>query len=152
QEAFGRMLRDLLKVLDLSEEMGEGDREEGEDEDKEPESGEDNAEESSEGQDSQEQSSEEQRGEGEESETSDQAQDADADQFDADADGEELTDAREPWRPNQSVLDNPEAFGYKVFSRAHDEEISAEQLSTPDELERLRTFLDKELRNLQGAV
>jgi cobaltochelatase CobT len=49
-------------------------------------------------------------------------------------------------------LDNPEAFGYKVFSRAHDEEVAAENLSTPDELERLRTFLDKELRNLQGAV
>ena len=63
-----------------------------------------------------------------------------------------MADAREPWRPNYNVLDNPEAFGYKVFSRTHDEEIAAENLSTPDELERLRTFLDKELRNLQGAV
>ena len=50
------------------------------------------------------------------------------------------------------MLDSPEAFGYKVFSKTHDEEIGAESLSTPDELERLRTFLDKELRNLQGAV
>ena len=82
----------------------------------------------------------------------DQAQDADADQFDADADSDEMADAREPWRPNFNVLDNPEAFGYKVFSRTHDEEIAAENLSTPDELERLRSFLDKELRNLQGAV
>jgi cobaltochelatase CobT len=63
-----------------------------------------------------------------------------------------MAEAREPWRPNQSVLDNPEAFGYKVFNRAHDEEIAADQLSTPDELERLRSFLDKELRNLSGAV
>ena len=63
-----------------------------------------------------------------------------------------MADAREPWRPNYNVLDNPEAFGYKVFSRDHDEEIGAENLSTPDELERLRTFLDKELRNLQSAV
>src|SRR5439155_1560224 len=47
---------------------------------------------------------------------------------------------------------NPEAFGYKVFNRAHDEEVAAETLSTADELERLRTFLDKELRSLQGAV
>ena len=60
------------------------------------------------------------------------------DQFDADADGDEMADAREPWRPNYNVLDNPEAFGYKVFSRAHDEEIAAESLSTPDELERLQ--------------
>ena len=28
-----------------------------------------------------------------------------------------------------SVLDNPEAFGYKVFTREFDEEVGAEQLS-----------------------
>jgi cobaltochelatase CobT len=151
QETFGRQLRDLLKVLDLSDELSEGEREEGEDDEQDPESGE-NADDNAEGQDSQDQASDEQRGEGEEGETSETSQDADADQFDADADGEEMADAREPWRPNYNVLDNPEAFGYKVFSRSHDEEIAAESLSTPDELERLRTFLDKELRNLQGAV
>ena len=44
QEAFGRMLRDLLKVLDLSEELSEGEKEEGEDEsEQEPESGDQNA-------------------------------------------------------------------------------------------------------------
>ena len=152
QETFGRQLRDLLKVLDLSDELAEGEREEGEDDEQDPESGEQNAEDNAEGQDSQDQASEDQRGEGEEGETSETAQDADADQFDADADGEEMADAREPWRPNYNVLDNPEAFGYKVFSRTNDEEIGAESLSTPDELERLRTFLDKELRNLSGAV
>jgi cobaltochelatase CobT len=152
QETFGRQLRDLLKVLDLSDELAEGEREEGEDDEQEPESGEQNSEETSEGQDSQDQASDDQRGEGEEGETSETSQDADADQFDADADGEEMADAREPWRPNYSVLDNPEAFGYKVFNRTHDEEVAAETLSTPDELERLRTFLDKELRNLSGAV
>src|SRR5262245_51214010 len=152
QETFGRQLRDLLKVLDLADELSEGEREEGEDDEQDPESGDQNAEETSEGQDGQDQASEEQRGEGEEGETSETTQDADADQFEADADGEEMADAREPWRPNFNVLDNPEAFGYKVFNRSHDEEIAAENLSTPDELERLRSFLDKELRNLQGAV
>src|SRR5215468_2582662 len=152
QATFGRQLRDLLRVLDLSDELSEGEREEGEDDDQDPENGDQNAEESSEGQDGQDQASEEQRGEGEEGETSETAQDADADQFEADADGEEMAEAREPWRPNYNVLDNPEAFGYKVFNRSHDEEVSAESLSTPDELERLRTFLDKELRSLQGAV
>src|SRR5215468_929088 len=151
QATFGRQLRDLLKVLDLSDELSEGDREEGEDDEQDPESGDQNAEESSEGQDGQDQASDEQRGEGEEGENS-ETQDADADQFEADSDGEEMAEAREPWRPNFNVLDNPEAFGYKVFNRSHDEEVSAESLSTPDELERLRTFLDKELRSLQGAV
>ena len=62
----------------------------------------------------------------EEGEPVDSAQDADTDQFDADEDSDEMAEAREPWRPNASVLDNPEAFGYKVFSRNHDEEIAAE--------------------------
>src|SRR5690606_4809082 len=65
---------------------------------------------------------------------------------------EETAETREPWRPNASVLDDPEKFGYRVFTRAFDEEIASEDLSTPDELERLRTFLDKELRSLSGAV
>jgi cobaltochelatase CobT len=149
QETFGRLLRNLLKVLELSEELSEGEQEEGEQEESE---GDQQSQEQNEGQEAQDQSGEDQRGEGEEGESSESAQDAEADEFDADADGEEMADAREPWRPNFNVLDDPEAFGYKVFSRAHDEEIAAENLSTPDELERLRTFLDKELRNLQGAV
>jgi len=152
QATFGRSLRDLLKSLNVSEELSDGEREEGEDDEQDPESGEQESKDSSEGQEPQDQDSDDQRGEGEEGETTDQAQDADADQFDADADSDEMADAREPWRPNFNVLDNPEAFGYKVFNRAHDEEIAAENLSTPDELERLRSFLDKELRNLQGAV
>ncbi len=152
QETFGRLLRDMLKSLDLSEELSEGDREEGEDDEQEPENGDQKSEESSEGQEAQDQPTEDQRGEGEEGDTTETAQDAETDQFDADSDSEEMAEAREPWRPNYNVLDNPEAFGYKVFSRTHDEEIAAENLSTPDELERLRTFLDKELRNLQGAV
>ena len=57
-----------------------------------------------------------------------------------------------PWRPNTSVLENPEQFGYKVFTRANDEEVIADELSTPDELDRLRSFLDKELKTLSSAV
>ena len=43
------------------------------------------------------------------------------------------------------MLDNPEAFGYKVFTRAYDEIVNAEELCDADELERLRAFLDKQL-------
>ena len=151
QASFGRVLRDMLKTLDLSEELSEGEREEG-DEDEQSEGGEQQAQEQQEGQDAEDQSSEDQRGEGEEGEPVDSAQEADTDQFDADENSEEMAESREPWRPNISVLDNPEAFGYKTFTRNHDEEIAAENLSTPDELERLRSFLDKELRHLQSVV
>jgi cobaltochelatase CobT len=152
QAAFGKALRDVLKTLDLSDEASQGDGEEG-DEQQEPEEGDQQAEDQQEGQEAQEeQASEEERGEGEEGEPVDAPQDVDFEEQEGDADLDEMTDARERQRPNFNVLDNPEAFGYKVFSKQHDEEISAEDLSTPDELERLRSFLDKELRHLQGAV
>ena len=150
QAAFGQVMRDVLKSFDLSDELSEGEREEGEDE--QQDEGEQQSEQAQDGQEAQEQElSEEQRGEGEEGEPVESPQEADIDQQDADADFEEVTDARQR-RPNINVLDSPEAFGYKVYSRQHDEEIAAEDLSTPDELERLRSFLDKELRHLQGAV
>ena len=40
----------------------------------------------------------------------------------------------------------------KIFTTEHDEEKAAEDLCSPEELERLRTFLDKELRHLSGVV
>jgi cobaltochelatase CobT len=150
QAAFGQVMRDVLKTLDLSDELSEGDREEGDDE--QPEEGSEQPQEQQDGQEAQDQSQEEERGESEEGEPVDAPQDVDFDEQDADSDLDELTDARERLRPNFNVLDNPEAFGYKVFSRQHDEEIAAEDLSTADELERLRSFLDKELRHLQSAV
>jgi cobaltochelatase CobT len=152
QASFGRELRNMLRSLDLAEELSDGEREEGEEEQEESEGGDQQAQDQQEGQDAQDQAGEDERGEGEEGEPVDAAQDAEADQFDADSDSDEMADAREPWRPNVNVLDNPEAFGYKIFNRSHDEEIAAENLSTPDELERLRSFLDKELRHLQSAV
>jgi cobaltochelatase CobT len=42
--------------------------------------------------------------------------------------------------------------GYKVFETRHDEEISAEELADPVELERLRAYLDQQLEPLKGAV
>ncbi|AVW91512.1 cobaltochelatase subunit CobT [Celeribacter baekdonensis] len=41
---------------------------------------------------------------------------------------------------------------YQVFSTANDEEIAAEDLAEPAELERLRAYLDQQLEPLKGAV
>ena len=152
QALFGRELRDMLKTLDLAEELAEGEQEGSDEQQEQSEESGEQGQDDQQGDDSQEQAAEDERGEGEEGEPTDSAQDADAQEFDADSDSEEMAESREPWRPNTNVLNDPESFGYKVFSRQHDEEISAEDLSTPDELERLRAFLDKELRNLQSAV
>jgi cobaltochelatase CobT len=153
QAAFGRIARDVLRDLELTDEAADGEKEEGESDDEEtPDGGEEQADDSQEGADGQDQPEDQETADGEDGETQDATDSADTDEFDADADGEDPSETREPWRPNQSVLDNPDLFGYKVFSKANDEEIAAEDLSTPDELERLRTFLDKELRVLSSAV
>ncbi len=78
-------------------------------------------------------------------ESIDDRDDGSTDRLDRDVDASELPRRSEPWRPNLSVLDDPEAFGYKVFTRAFDEIVNAEELCDADELDRLRAFLDKQL-------
>jgi cobaltochelatase CobT len=152
QAAFGRMMREMLKSLELSEDYSDGEEQEGDQEEEQPDSGESDAEDSADQSEGDDEQSDETRAEGEDNESAESQEASETDEFDADAEGEDMADTKEPWRPNTSVLDDPERFGYKVFSKANDEEIEADDLSTPDELERLRAFLDKELRNLSGAV
>jgi cobaltochelatase CobT len=153
QVQFGRVLRDLLKTLELAEDTSEGEPEDGEDQaDENAEGGEQQSDDSQDSSDGEEDSSEQQMMDGETAETTEDMETADSEMFDSDAEGEDDSDSDQPWRPNTNVLENPEAFGYKTFSKTNDEEVDADALSTPDELERLRTFLDKELRNLSGAV
>ena len=151
QAAFGRAIRDMLRQLDLTEDLAEGEAEDGnEDAEENAEGGQEENEAQEEGGEGDTEQTEERLSEAQDGEFEESPDALDSEEFDAD--GEEDFDANEPWRPNYNVLDNPEAFGYKIFSRANDEEITAEDLSTPDELERLRSFLDKELRALSSAV
>lgn len=153
QESFGRLLRDLLHALELTEDNVQADRDENESEQEDKEEGSDGDTQSSEiGEDSSEQQREDGEAQGELSETQETSESASADDVDNMMDDFEQFDTPEPWRPNSSVLDNPEAFGYKVFTREFDEEIGAEQLSSPEELDRLRAYLDRELRALSSAV
>ena len=154
QASFGRLMRDLLKALDMADDASGSQSEDDEEENEErPEGGEEQSEESEQGS-----SDGEQRADDAEPGDSDIGEDMpagdEAQAMDREPDDEELQESEnpEPWRPNPSVLDDPEAFGYKVFTKTFDEEVEADQLSTPDELERLRTFLDKELRQLSSAV
>ncbi len=155
QEAFGRLARQLLKTLDLTaDDKAQGDDDESEvDSDEASEGGDAETEpgdESSEGQDQPKDAS---KDDGDIGENEDMTESAESDAFDREGDDEpEEAESAVPWRPNPSVLDDPESFGYKVFTRAFDEEIDAEDLASPDELERLRGFLDKELRQLSSAV
>jgi len=153
QEAFGRLVRDLLRALDLADEGVEAERDEGEEEEKDEKEGNEGETQSEElGEESSDQQREEGDAEGELSETQEMSESAGDDDLDQMLDDFEQFETPEPWRPNTSVLDNPEAFGYKVYTRQFDEEIVAEELSAPEELERLRAYLDRELRSLSSAV
>jgi cobaltochelatase CobT len=55
----------------------------------------------------------------------------------------------EPPAPQPASEADPD---YKVYSSQHDEEITAEDLAEPIELERLRAYLDQQLEPLKGAV
>jgi cobaltochelatase CobT len=153
QEAFGRLVRDLLKALDLADEFQEGQADESEETAEEkPDGGEAEAESEDEGGEGGEQEREEERSEGDAGEAQETADAPDPEDFDSDAEEPDGMETTEPWRPNVSVLEDPEPFGYKVYTRAHDEEVAAQDISSPEELERLRTFLDKELKALASVV
>jgi cobaltochelatase CobT len=153
QEAFGRLVRDLLRVLDLNDASSDGEREETDDDNEEqPQGGEEDNKGEQDTSDGQEDSGDDRDTEGEAGETAQASEEGSTDDLDSDVDGESEADSSEPWRPNLSVLNAPESFGYKVYSREFDEEVEAEKLSTPDELERLRAFLDKELKVLASVV
>jgi len=154
QESFGRLIRDLLRALDLTEESVDADRDENEsEEENERDDAEGDADENEDGdQGSSEQSTEDSSVSGDLNEVNEKAEASGVEQLDDMQEQEEPFETPEPWRPNTSVLDDPEAFGYRVFTREFDEEIGAEQLSSPEELERLRAYLDRELRSLSSAV
>jgi cobaltochelatase CobT len=153
QEGFGRLVRDLLKALELADNLAEGQSEDTEEQvEEQPNAGEAESESEDEDGESGAEDHDQERSDGEAGEAQDVSEMPDRDELDSEAEDPEGLETPEPWRPNVSVLDNSEPFGYKVYTRTHDEEVSAEDISNPEELERLRTFLDKELKALASVV
>ncbi len=64
----------------------------------------------------------------------------------------EMPDGEAPLEPPPPPSASEADPNYKVFLSTHDEEISAEELAEPQELERLRAYLDQQLEPLKGAV
>ncbi|MEO1425038.1 MAG: cobaltochelatase subunit CobT [Pseudomonadota bacterium] len=155
QIAFARFARQVIDDLGYGDELGDDPDDSDEPEDDEAGQDEDEQEQDSQGGDEQsETESDEQAPEEDSDPTSDQAQaqlaadDADdtemADEA-QDMDGEPPADLPPP--PVSEADPN-----YTVFSTEFDEEILAEELAGPDELERLRGYLDQQLEPLKGAV
>ncbi len=153
QEAFGKLARDLLTALNMADQLDQGDQDEesSQEGENEPDTSED--EDQAEMQTGSELAQEARAEPDDTSEdTMDDQEDGATDQLDEDDEAADLPRRGDPWRPNLSVLDDPSAFGYKIFTEEFDEIVTAEELCDAEELDRLRSFLDKQLVALQGAV
>ena len=64
----------------------------------------------------------------------------------------ELPEGESPIEPPAPQPISEADPNYKVFAKEYDEEVQAEELAEPIELERLRAYLDQQLEPLKGAV
>lgn len=153
QRRFGDAVHDLLESLDMGEER---DR----DSDEEEESSDQDKGQSDQGDQGEAKDSDEAQGMTTEEveaaaedlpESRSEADEAQAAEMPEDAEMGDSETSSEPWRPRHGVNDarGPE---YKIFSPRFDETVAAEDLCEPEELERLRSYLDKQLSHLQGVV
>jgi cobaltochelatase CobT len=153
QAAFARLARKVIADLGYGDQLGE-DPDAGEDEQDTGE--EEQAEEPPENPDSQGDDSE-----GEDDETSEDGPRQESAEtqavFDENAEDElsdetDLPQAEAPPEPPAPAPHSDADPNYSAFTTDFDEEISAEDLADPAELERLRAYLDQQLEPLKGAV
>jgi len=153
QQAFQKLALTMLQHLELTQaEQTEQDATDPDDDDGDQVSEEE--EDGGEGSDDQQQTemaSEPSQGEDEDGEPQGEREGDDDQPDDADA-GDEGEDGMLPVRPNRPWTDIPAEFDYKAYTEKFDEVISATELCDEDELTRLRTYLDAQLKGLQGVV
>ncbi|RWB67009.1 MAG: cobaltochelatase subunit CobT [Mesorhizobium sp.] len=154
QQAFARVVRDMLVSMEMAEELGD---------DQETDDSEENEENEQQGEEQSEEGGEEDSGseqsQSEDAEASaDEEESAETEATDATSDDlsdEDDSDAETPGeakRNDNPFLNLPKEIDYKVFTTAFDETVGAEDLCEEEELDRLRAFLDKQLANLSGVV
>jgi cobaltochelatase CobT len=80
-----------------------------------------------------------------------EAADAPSAEFPDEADAGESEEASEN-RPSPSSSNEKRAPDYKAYTTKFDEVVNAEDLCDPEELQRLRDYLDKQLQNLSSVV
>ena len=100
QAGFGKLMRNMLRQLDLIEELAEGEASEGEDETQEnPDGGEEESDAQEEGGEGDAEQKDERMSEAQDGEFEESAESMDTDQFDAE--GDEEFESDEPWRPGR---------------------------------------------------
>ncbi|RMH46440.1 MAG: cobaltochelatase subunit CobT, partial [Alphaproteobacteria bacterium] len=157
QEAFARAARKIIADLGYGDQLGDDpDAENDEAEDSTEEGTEPEENPDKEGGDQEDESGDYER-DPEDSTAQDQDESQaqvtldDAESLD-EADAEELPEGEAPVEPPQPAPVSEADPDYKVYTTEFDEEIRAEDLAEPAELERLRTYLDQQLDPLRGAV
>ncbi|MEI2808046.1 MAG: cobaltochelatase subunit CobT [Albidovulum sp.] len=153
QAAFARLARQVIRDLGYGDQLGD-------DPDLEEESeGEESAEEQEESPDSE--AGDEQSEDAEGSPERSQEDEDDTTQAEVSMDeladmeeGEdsEMPDGEAPLEPPPPAPHSDADPNYAVYATEFDEEIKAEELAEPAELERLRAYLDQQLEPLKGAV
>ena len=153
QRRFGDVIHDLLDSLDMGEDRSsESDEEEGDEGEKENQQEEQGQEgDASDSADSERMSSEAEASADELPDSSSEAVDAPAAEMADDAEMGDSETAAEPWRP-RNQRNEPRGPDYKPYTGKFDEVVGAEDLCEPEELDRLRGYLDKQLSHLQGVV
>ena len=156
QRGFGDVVHDLLDSLDMGDERSRDD-----DEEESEESQNDEGRKDEEGQDGEASDSEDmERMSLDEAEAStdempddaSEAMDAPSAEMPDDSEMGDADNAAEPWRPRERGRNEPRGPDYRPFTAKFDETVGAEELCEPEELDRLRSYLDKQLANLQGVV
>ncbi|GAB4071520.1 cobaltochelatase subunit CobT [Ancylobacter sonchi] len=85
-------------------------------------------------------------------EDSEDQQDQPQSELSDDAELGEADESSEPWKPQNVVPAEARPPEYHSFTPRFDETVSADELCDPEELARLRAYLDKQLTHLQGVV
>jgi cobaltochelatase CobT len=154
QAKFGDLVHDLLSALDLGDERNaDGEDDENQDESRDGENDQSGAEGSPDSDAAQEMSADQAQATTDEMSESamESAQASTSDTFDDGELGDDETPG-EATRPNSRGANEPRGPEYHAFAPKFDEVIAAEDLCDHDELERLRSYLDKQLAHLQGIV
>jgi cobaltochelatase CobT len=152
--AFARLARQIIKDLGYADQLGEDpdgqDDEDGGDSEQSEEdqdsAGDDSQDDEGESDASPEQSQDQQDDERQAKVTMDDMSDVEM------GDEAEMPEGEAPLEPPPPAPHSDADPNYVVYSTDFDEEIKAEDLAEPAELERLRAYLDQQLEPLKGAV
>lgn len=155
QRTFARLARQVIEDLGYGDQLGDDPDGEDDQNDEEAETEEDDSEPDSDGRDDDESQDAEASPEQaqEEQQDASQAQVTMDDMADQElGDEAELPEGDAPMEPLPPQPVSEADPNYQIFESGFDEEISAEDLAEPAELERLRAYLDQQLEPLKGAV